>query len=420
MRSVDALIIGGGQAGLATSFLLTRGGIDHLVLERDSIAARWRSRWDSFTLVTPNWMTRLPGGEYGGPEPDGFMPRDEVVAHLERYADSFGAPLRLGTDARAVVRHNGGYRVETNTGLIDARAVVVASGSFQRPRRPSLGSLPAGVLDLHSNDYRNPEQLPAGAVLVVGSGQSGAQLAEELHEAGRRVFLSVSRAPRLPRRYRGRDITRWLADMGAIGKPADELEDPRERFAANAHASGKRGGHTINLHRFARDGISLLGKVHAVSDGIVTLAGDLDENLARADKTADQIRRAVDAYVAERGIDAPPPDEHNSDDYDGDDGFRQPPRGEIDLAGEGVSTVIWSAGYAWDFSWVSPAELDEFGYPVQRRGVTKQPGLYFLGLNYLYLPTSGLLYGVGDDARHVAEHIDGYLGRREQNAPRQS
>ncbi len=410
MRKRDVVVVGGSQAGLAISYLLTERDVEHVVLEREAIGARWRQRWDSFTLVTPNWMTRLPGAEYAGPEPDGFMPRDEVVVYIERYADSFGAPLEIGVEANDVVARDAQFRVETTAGPIDARAVVIATGSFQRPRRPAVGALPDDVLELHSNDYRNPEQLPDGAVLVVGSAQSGGQIAEELLEAGHRVFLSVSRAPRLPRRYRGRDITRWLFDMGVVGRPADQLDDPRERFAANAHASGKRGGHTINLHRFAHDGMRLVGRVESISDGVIRLAPDLHENLARADKTADAMRRAIDEHIIARGIDAPPADDQNSDDYAGDDGFRQPAIDSLDLAAEGIATVIWSAGYGFDYSWVRLADLDEFGYPVQHRGVTASAGLYFLGLNYLYLPTSGLLYGVGDDARHVNEHIGQHLG----------
>ncbi|HUG48241.1 MAG TPA: NAD(P)-binding domain-containing protein [Candidatus Limnocylindria bacterium] len=410
MRPTAVVVIGGGQAGLAISHLLTLDGIDHVVLERDSVGAAWRSRWDSFTLVTPNWTVRLPGAAYGGTDPDGFMPRDEIVAHLQRYAASFGAPVRTGVTATEVTAiADGGYRVETTAGPLDARAVVVATGTFQTPRRPALGSLPEGVLDLHSSAYRNPGALPPGAVLVVGSGQSGAQIAEELLEAGRRVFLSVSRAPRIPRRYRGRDLARWFETMGFV-RTVDQLDSPAERFSANAHVSGKRGGHTLNLHRFARDGMTLLGRVAEIHGGTISLVDDLHANLARADASAAEIRHVVDGFVAQAGIDAPTPDDENSDDYAGDDGFHQPRIDRIDLASEQVTSVIWSAGYGFDFSWVRPVALDETGYPVHRRGVTSSPGLYFLGLHFLYTMKSGLLWGVGDDAEYLAGEIRLHLG----------
>lgn len=412
MRTIDVLVIGGGQAGLSISYLLSQDGVDHLVLERNSIGSAWRSRWDSFTLVTPNWTVRLPGAAYGGSDPDGFMPRDEIVAHLERYAASFGAPVRTGVEAIEVAANaNGRYRVETTNGPLEARAVVVATGTFQTPRRPALGSLPEDVLDLHSSAYRNPDALPAGAVLVVGSGQSGAQLAEELLEAGRRVFLSVSRAPRIPRRYRGRDLVRWFEEMGFV-RTVDQLETPAQRFSASAHVSGKRGGHTLNLHRFARDGMTLIGRVAAIEDGTIILADDRDANLANADTAAAEIRRAVDDFVAQARIDAPTADDENSDDYAGDDGFRQPSIERIDLAHEQVTSVVWSAGYGFDFSWVRPVALDETGYPVHRRGVTDSPGLYFLGLHFLHTMKSGLLWGVGDDADYLAGEIRLHLGTR--------
>lgn len=410
MHSHDVVVIGGGQAGLAISFLLSEAGVDHVILEREAIAARWRSRWDSFTLVTPNWMIRLPGAEYSGPDADEFMPRDEVVDYLEHYAASFSAPVRLATEATQVETNtNDGYVIQTNDGPITTRAVVVASGSFATPRRPRIGELRPEVADVHSSQYRNPDSLPPGGVLVVGSGQSGAQIAEELHEAGRRVVLSVSRAPRLPRRYRGRDVTRWIVEMGVFDIPAERLESPAQRFAASAHASGKRGGHTLNLHRFARDGITLVGRVNSIADGVVGFADDLATNLTRADEASAGIRRAIDGYIAERTIDAPPVDEENTDEYYGDDGFRQRAVHEIDLATERLGSVIWSAGYGFDFSWVEPVTLDDWGYPVQRRGVTDAPGLYFLGLHYLHTPTSGLMFGVGDDARNVVSYLLAHL-----------
>jgi len=402
----DVVVIGGGQAGLAASAMLGKEGIDHVVLEREAVAARWRRRWDSFTLVTPNWTIRLPGAEYAGPEPDGFLSRDELVAHLERYAASVGAPVVTGIEATEVAeRPAGGYRVSTSDGPYDARAVIVATGTFQLPGHAATHAFPPGVLDIHSSDYRNPELLPPGAVLVLGSGQSGAQIAEELNEAGRRVFLSLGRAVRAPRRYRGRDTFRWLQAVGLFERPVEALDDPKERFDANPHTTGKHGGHTINLHRFARDGITLVGRFQGVDGTRARFAPDLHEKLAAADTFADELRANLDKFIAGAGIDAPPPDP--ADDHDGTEGFELPQTTEIDLVGQGITTVIRSAGYRWDFSWVRPARRDAFGYPIQRKDYTDSRGLYFLGLHFLHTQKSGLLYGVGDEAAAIAAHIAG-------------
>jgi putative flavoprotein involved in K+ transport len=408
VASTDVVVIGGGQAGIAMSAMLTRRGVDHVVLERDAIAASWRGRWDSFTLVTPNWTVKLPGGEYDGPGPDGFMPRDEIVAHIERYARSFGAPVVTGIEATEVTaRPTGGYRVTTNDGAYDARAVVVATGTFQQPLRPDVGTLDSSVMELHSAGYRSHEQLPDGGVLVVGSAQSGCQIAEELHEAGRRVYLSVSGAGRAPRRYRRRDVFRWLETIGFFERPVEALESPAERLAANPHASGKRGGHTINLHRFARDGIVLVGRVSGIDARRVRFASDLRANLEKADTFATELRGLIDKALARQGIEADPDDD--SDDYDGRDGFDQPGIAELDLADEGIGSVIWSSGYRRDFSWVRPARIDDWGYPVQRADYADSRGLYFLGLHFLHKQKSGLLYGVGDEAAAIADHV---VGRR--------
>jgi putative flavoprotein involved in K+ transport len=405
VASTDALVIGGGQAGLAASAMLTREGIDHVVLEREAVGGGWHRRWDSFTLVTPNWTVRLPGAEYDGPDPDGFMPRDEVVAHLERYAERTGAPVVSGVEATEVTEHDGRYRIATTDGRYDARAVIVATGTFQRPKRPSIGSPAPDILDLHSSDYRNPDQLPPGGVLVVGSGQSGAQIAEELNEAGRPVTLAVGRAGRAPRRYRGRDTFRWIEAIGLFERPVEALDSPSERFEANPHVSGKRGGHTLNLHRFARDGIRLVGRMTAIDGRTVRFGSDLRASLAAADEFADGLRTGLDEFIAKAGIDAPPPDP--ADDHHGREGFDQPETTELDLAAEGIGTILWSAGYAWDFSWVRPARLDEFGYPIQRADYADSRGLYFLGLHFLHRQKSGLLYGVGDEARAIAAYVAG-------------
>lgn len=400
----DTVIIGGGQAGLAISCLLTQQDRDHVVLEKtDRIGSSWRRRWDSFTLVTPNSWLQLPGHPYEGGDPDGFLSREEVVAYLEDYADSFEPPIRFGTTVtRLARRRDGGYRVETDDGPYRAANVVVATGTFQQPAVPAPSErVPADIQQLHSSDYRNPAQLPDGAVLVVGSGQSGSQIAWELHEAGREVYLCVSDAGRLPRRYRGRDGMWWAMQLGILDETVDELDSPAERFDANPRVSGRDGGRDINLHAFARDGVRLLGRLQDVRGGRALLGADLHDNLAAADEMAARIQQGADNLVEATGLDLP---EESVEEPD--DGFEQEQRDQLDLADAGIGTVIWATGYRWDYGgWIDLPVVDDYGYPVQQRGVTAYPGLYFLGLHYLHTRRSGLLLGVGDDAEHVAAHI---------------
>lgn len=404
VERVDVLVVGAGSAGLAASYHLSEAGVDHVVVDRSQVGQGWGDRWTSFCLVTPNWTVQLPGCDYQGDDPDGFMLRDEVVAYLQRYAASFAAPLRLGVEVTALRRDGAGFVADTSDGPLQARSVIVATGAFQLPRIPAVaGGMPEDVHQLHSSRYRDPGSLPDGAVLVVGSGQSGAQIAEELNEAGREVVLAVSRAGRAPRRYRGRDTSAWMADLGFLEQTVDRLEDPGQRYAANMHVSGKRGGHTINLHAFARDGIRLVGKVAGAIDGTLQLADDLHANLAAADRRAVEIRTAIDGHIAANGIDAPDPEP--ADDYEGTDGFDLPRVGSLDLAAEGISTVIWATGYRHGFDWIDLDVTDPHGNPIHQRGVTNHPGLYFLGLNWLHKAKSGLLYGVGEDAAYTVAHL---------------
>jgi putative flavoprotein involved in K+ transport len=404
-ESTDTVVIGAGQAGLAASYYLTQDGRDHVVMDRSRVGESWRTgRWDSFTLVTPNWTVRLPGFPYDGDEPDGFMARDEVVEYLENYARSFNPPLRLGVEATSVERlpGGGGYVVETSSGPIEASNVIVATGMFQNPKIPSFASaVPDRVLQVHSSAYRNPEVLPPGTVLVVGSGQSGAQMAEELYQAGRQVYLSVGSAGRAPRRYRGRDITRWLDKIGFY-RTVDMLPSPRAKFGGSPHVSGKAGGRTLNLHQFARDGVVLLGHLTGIEGVKVSLAPDLKESLAKADRFAADLKKAVDAYILKAGLDIP---EEPPGDGELRDGYQAEVLTELDLDSAAISTIIWATGYRFDFGWVRLPVVDGDGYPIQERGVTEYPGLYFLGLPWLYTVKSGLLSGVGADAAHVVEHL---------------
>jgi putative flavoprotein involved in K+ transport len=408
-QEVEAVVIGAGQAGLAISYFLTQQGRAHVVLEHAAqVANAWRhGRWDSFTLVTPNWSVRLPGFPYSGDDPDGFMPRDEVVLHLERYAASFGAPVCYGKQVTAIdpASNSGHNLVSASDGsCYIAPNVIVATGSYQFPRPTALSEkLPRHIIQVHSSSYRNPDNLPSGAVLVVGSADTGCQIAEELHESGRQVYLCVGRAGRRPRRYRGKDIVFWSELLGRSDQTVDQVPLPGARFAANPQATGKNGGHTLNLHHFAQNGMVLLGRLIGAQDGKIQLAPDLSENLADADKASDDFKRDVDAFIRATGMDAPDPQPDPIDEARSDAGKDAPTT--LDLQAAGVTSVIWANGYGFDHSWVHLPVLDEVGFPIQRRGVTQFSGLYFLGMNLLYKRKSGILLGVGEDAAHVAAHI---------------
>lgn len=401
---LDTVVIGGGQAGLSLSYYLAQQDREHVVLEKDRPAEAWRSKkWDSFHLVTPNWQMRLPGYEYEGDEPDGFLARDEVVRFLDDYVALFHPPLRLGVEATLVrdSEEGDGLRVETDVGALEASNVVVATGTFQNPKIPdSSRRIAPAVVQLHSSLYRNPEQLPPGAVLVVGSGQSGCQITEELYQSGRRVYQCTSGVGRAPRRYRGKDFTRWLDLVGMVDRTVDMLESPAERFDPNPHVTGKDGGHTLNLHRFARDGVILLGRLENARGSKVYLADDLRQNLAAADKFAAELKKGVDKFIEKAGIDAPQEDEPELT-----DGYELDAIAELDLEAAGVRSIVWATGYRYDFGLARFPIFDEFGYPRQERGVTEVPGLYFLGLHWMHTIKSGLFLGIADDAAHVAGHI---------------
>lgn len=402
-EQINTIVVGGGQAGLAISYELTQQGQPHIVLEQAAQAgAAWRRRWDSFTLVTPNWATNLPGAGYLGDDPDGFMPRAAIVAYLEQYVERFKLPVHYGVRVMAVERKPGGsYLVSTDQQAFEATNVVIATGLFQRPRLPPLSAeLPANVAQLHSDEYRNPQALAPGAVLVVGSAQSGCQIAEELNESGRTVYLCVGGAGRLPRRYRGKDSFWWAAQSGFLDRTVDQLPSPRAKFVGNPHVSGKHGGHTLNLHQFARNGITLLGHIQAVHDGTIALAPDLKASLALADNVEADFVNLVDTYIERHSLDAPADQLPALRDAYGALEMR-----ELNVQRAGIGTVIWATGYAFDFSLVKLPIVDTDGYPIQRRGVTAYPGLYFLGLPWLHKMKSGLLFGVGEDAAFLAAQI---------------
>lgn len=407
MEQIETVVIGGGQAGLAVSYYLGQFGREHVILERQRVAQRWRSeRWDSLTFQSPNWNIRLPGFAFRSADPDAFASRDEVVGFIESYAAFIRAPLRCGQAATALRQTPDSTRliVETQSNVFEAKNVVIATGPFQLP----ANSLPIGgtALQLHSSQYRNPEQLPPGAVLVVGSGNSGHQIAEELCSAGRRVYLSVSKHRRMPRRYRGKDYIWWYLALG----DADMTVDQRLGAEPPRLITGVRGGHDVDLRRLAADGVVLLGRVLDGRDGRLSIARDLEENLARADESFFEFTYQADEHAARNGLDLPPSDEPGQV-------LRNPrevadPVLTLDLVEAKISTIIWANGFRYDFNWIDlpifANETQSSGrVPVHKRGITKVPGVYFLGLPWLHKLKSSFLHGVGEDAEHLAEHIAG-------------
>ena len=420
---IETAVIGAGQAGLTMSWFLAQAGKEHLILERSEVpGGSWRQRWDDFRLVTPNWMASFPGYEYDGSDRDGFMTRDEINARVAGYAERIAAPVSRNADVRRVAaRDGGGFDLETTQGDLVADEVVIATGSFHKPRIPPFASLlPARIEQLHSQDYRNERTLPPGSVLVVGTAQSGCQIAEELSAAGRRIYLSVGSAWQAPRRYRGRDIFGWLAllasrgaDYGVPFPTADKLPDRRMRSVANPQLSGHRGGHDINLRQMALDGMVLLGRIERVEGERLTLAPGLSASLARTDAGFDErFRPLIDKLIDAAGIEAPPDDRQPLT-------YEPPEFSSLNLDEVGISTVIWATGYDFDYGWIDLPILDEYGFPRQRRGVSEVPGLYFIGLLWQHTQASSTLIGPRLDAPHLIEQMGLPLVRPESAPPRE-
>jgi putative flavoprotein involved in K+ transport len=401
-----AVVVGAGPAGLAMSCELSRAGVDHVVLERGRVAQTWRGRWESFCLVTPNWTLRLPDFPYDGDDPDGFMPRDEVVAYLERYAEAIGAPVQEGVEVTAVrPGATGGLALETSEGAIDADTVVLATGAYQRPHRPAAAAtLPDDLLQIDVEDYRAPDALPAGAVLVVGSGQSGCQIAEELHRAGRDVFVACGRAPWGPRRIGGRDLLWWVHETGYLDQTVESLPHPGARFFANVAATGQGGGHDLHLRTLQAMGVTLLGHFIGADGRRARFAPDLAETVAWGDERYLQIARLVHELVAERGmapVDLPPPVPFDADAPE-----------ELDLTGFGA--VVFAAGFRPDHaSWVDcPGAFDELGFPIHEDGASvAADGLHFIGVHFLRKRKSSIFLGIGEDAAIVAARVATRAGR---------
>jgi putative flavoprotein involved in K+ transport len=398
---VETLIIGGGQAGLVMSHRLTQRGLAHLVLERHRIAERWRSeRWDGLKFQFPNWSMRLPDFPFPHTDPDAFATSREIVDFIAAYADFIAPPLRCGVAVTRLRCRDGasGFVAETSDGPIEAKNVVVATGPYQRPAIPALLRDDA-IFQVHASRYQSPDRLPSGAVLVVGSGASGAQIAEELSRAGRRVYLSVGRHTRLPRRYRGRDLIWWLSAMGIDQTPVEQRGPSRLLPVI----SGAYGGHTIDFRQFAADGITLLGRVEAAREGILEIAPDLADSLANGDAIYTSFLDRADAHVEQHGPNMPQDPAAHA--VLCDPSCVTEPLRRLDLRAEGIGAVIWATGYGLDFGWIDIPVLDARGEPVHRRGVAEVPGLYFLGLQWLSKMSSSFLSGVGDDAADLADHI---------------
>lgn len=393
-EAFDAVVVGAGQAGLVASRALTERGLSHVVLERDRIAERWRTaRWDSLRFQFPNVVLGLPGMPYDGPDPDGFAGHLEVVAWLERYAALVAAPVRESTAVVALQRVDGHWEVETTEGRIRALAVVVTTGPFQRPRiPPATADFPDPVTQLHSEAYRNPASLPDGAVLVVGSGASGAQIAEELVASGRRTFLCLSRHRRVPRRLLGRDVTTWLVDLGLMDRTRADWVDGR--MPPTVLVTGVDGGHDLDLRHLGERGVTLLGSLRGVDGDVVDLADDAEPILAAADTMYDELvqKSCEHAGVVVPGAGAVRPGP-------------PPLRPTLSLGASGISSVIWATGYDFDFGWLHAPVFDESGEPLQHRGVTRAAGLYFLGLHWMNTFKSGTFLGIGDDADHVTDQL---------------
>lgn len=403
VEKVDTLIVGAGQAGLAMSEHLSACGLSHVVLERSRIAERWRSgRWDSLVANGPAWHDRFPGLEFSKTGPDGFPGKEEVADYFVAYAEKFKAPVRCGVEVTRVEPLAGrpGYRIETSAGVFEANNVVAATGPFQVPIIPADVPADAGLLQIHSSSYRNPAQLPAGAVLVVGAGSSGVQIADELQRAGRQVYLSVGPHDRPPRSYRGRDFCWWL---GVLGKWDLDTRGPGMEHVTIA-VSGAYGGQTIDFRRLASRGMILVGRTQDWKDGVMNFAGDLAKNIAGGDANLLALLDEADAFVAKNGIDLPLEPEARVIGPD-PDCLTNPIR-QLNLKEAGITSIIWATGFDVDYSWMKVDSFDERGRPKHLRGVSAVPGIYFLGLPWQSRRGSSFIWGVWHDAKYLADRIE--------------
>jgi len=401
-ETTDTLVIGAGQSGVAMSEHLGALKVPHLVLERKRIAERWRSeRWDSLVANGPAWHDRFPGREFDDIDPDAFASKERIARYFEDYARQIGAPIRTGVEVLKVERNAGrpGFTIDTSAGVIEANRVVAATGPFQRPVIPSIAPSDGRIRQLHSSEYRNPGQLPTGAVLVVGAGSSGAQIAAELQQAGRQVYLSVGPHERPPRAYRNRDFCWWLGVLGDWDAPAVKPGTEHITIAV----SGAHGGHTVDFRALAHQGIELVGMTRSFVGGVASFHADLATNIARGDESYRALLDAADAYVERMGLDLPPEPQARATLPDPQ--CLATPTLELDLARAGVSAIIWATGFALDYGWLRVGAFDDKGRPKHHRGISTEPGVYFVGLPWLSRRGSAFIWGVWHDAKHIADHI---------------
>ena len=400
VEHVDTLVIGAGQAGIAMSEHLGSRGVPHLVLEKKRIAESWRTaRWDSLVANGPAWHDRFPNMDFANHGPDEFVPKEQVADYFVAYAEKIGAPIRCGVEVKAISQESDGFRVETSEGVIKAANVVSATGAFQRPIIPALVPDEAGITQIHSHAYRNPSQMPEGAVLVVGAGSSGTQIADELLRSGRKVYLSIGPHDRPPRRYRGHDFVWWLGKLGIwdLKVPAPNTEH------VTIAVSGAYGGNTVDFRRLAARGMNLLGRAETYENGVLLFAPDLADNIARGDANYLSLLDRADDYAAKNGLDLPEEPEARA--MLPDPESMTNPTLSLDLKAAGITSIIWATGYAQDFSWIKANAFDDKGRPVHERGVSKVPGLYFLGLPWLSRRASSFIWGVWHDADYLAGQI---------------
>ncbi len=402
VEKTEALVVGGGQAGLAMSEHLSKIGVSHIILERNRIAERWRTeRWDSLVANGPAWHDRFPSREFSDFDPSTFVPKEDIADYFEAFAQQIEAPIRCGIEVMSVERNTGksGFRAETSDGVIEADYVISATGAFQCPLIPAVVPANANIMQVHSNAYRNPEQLPEGGVLVVGAGSSGVQIADELLRSGKRVFLSTGPHDRPPLRYRGRDFCWWL---GVLGKwDAAAMEPGREHVTIAV--SGAHGGNTVDFRQLAAKGITLVGRTESFNNGVMNFASDLADNIASGDANYLSVLDEADAYVARNGLNFP--EEPEARHIDPDPDCVTNPILELDLAEAGITSIIWATGFAMDFNWLKVDAFDENGKPAHERGVSSEPGVYFLGLPWLSRRGSAFIWGVWHDAQYLSDHI---------------
>lgn len=396
----SAIVIGAGQAGLSMSYCLSQQGIDNIILEKSSqIADNWRNqRWDTFCLVTPNWQCQLPGYPYQGDDPDGFMVKDEIVAYLEGYRAFFSPTIIFNSPVISLTKNGELFTLVTVDAIYTADQVVIACGSYHEPRVPAMAKkMPAHIAHVHSSFYKNPDQLPPGDVMVVGTGQSGCQIAEDLHLAGRKVHLCVGPAPRVNRRYRGRDVVNWLDDMGYYNTTLETHPDGKNAVhSTNHYVTGRDGGRDLNLRIFAEQGMKLYGVLKDTDGKQLFFNDDLKQNLDYADQVAERIVKGIEDYIQRNNINAPADDNIRSS-------YLPELVTELEIESSGINSVVWSTGFNMRFEWINLPVFEDNGHPRQNRGVTDVDGLYFIGLNWMHTWGSGRFYQVGRDAEYLSE-----------------